>query len=93
MSRFDETNQKLQAEKAYYAQARVGTQATPAQPPYYGDTCGVAEARPSLRSQAEQQVGYHRQEADKHDRAAAFFRENPAFDEFIQLVRSGAIQF
>jgi hypothetical protein len=48
---------------------------------------------PSLREQAEKNVGYHRAEADKHDRAAAFFRENPAFEEFIQLVRSGAIQF
>jgi hypothetical protein len=46
-----------------------------------------------MREQAEKQVGYHREEADKYDRAAAFFRENPAFDEFIQLVRSGAIQF
>lgn len=70
-------------------------------PAYHGDTCGVQAASPAghpysaptLRDQAEKQVGYHRQEADKHDRAAAFFRENPAFDEFIQLLRSGAIQF
>jgi hypothetical protein len=48
---------------------------------------------PSMREQAEKSVGYHRSEAEKHDRALAFFRENPAFDEFIQLVRSGAIQF
>lgn len=58
-----------------------------------GDTCGPAEPNPSMRSKAEQKVGYHRAQAEKHDRAAAFFRENPAFDEFIQLVRSGAIQF
>jgi hypothetical protein len=62
------------------------------------DTCGIMAGKaaykpPSLREQAEKSVGYHRSEADKHDRAVAFFRENPAFDEFIQLVRSGAIQF
>jgi hypothetical protein len=48
-------------------------------------------ARPSLREEAEVRVGYHRSEADKNDRAAAFFRENPVFDEFIRLIRSGAI--
>lgn len=48
--------------------------------------------RPSLREEAEKNVGYHRDQADKHDRAVAFFRDNPAFDEFIQLIRSGAIQ-
>lgn len=87
MNDLNEANAKQVAEKAYYAQGQ-----TP-QKPYYGDTCGTAEGRPSMRSQAEQQVGYHRAQAEKHDRAAAFFRENPAFDEFIQLVRSGAIQF
>jgi hypothetical protein len=48
--------------------------------------------RPSLREEAEKNVGYHREQAEKHDQAAAFFRENPAFDEFIRLIRSGAIQ-
>lgn len=51
--------------------------------------CGIR--RPSLREEAESQVGYHRTQADKQDRAAAFFREHPEFDEFIQLVRSGVI--
>jgi hypothetical protein len=49
--------------------------------------------RPSLREDAEKNVGYHREQADKQDRAVAFFRENPAFDQFIQLVREGVIQF
>ena len=83
MNHYDEVNAKMQAEKAY-------TQT----PNLAGDTCGVQAGRPyTNREQAEKNVGYHRMEADKHDRAAAFFRENPAFDEFIQLVRSGAIQF
>lgn len=60
---------------------------------YYGDTCTEAVYHPpTLREEAENRVGYHRSEADKQDRAVAFFRENPAFDEFIRLIRSGAIQ-
>ena len=90
MNHLNEVNAKLQAE-AYQAQCGVRAERGPAPSNYYGDTC--QEARPSMRSQAEQQAGYRREQADKHDRAAAFFRENPAFDEFIQLVRSGAIQF
>jgi hypothetical protein len=65
--------------------------------PRYGRGMGCdtqnAYPRPSMREQAEKAVGHHREQADKFDRAAAFFRDNPAFDEFIQLVRSGAIQF
>ena len=91
----DDVNAKMQAEKAYYAN-NLNQAQTPAPSSYYGDTCGVQAGIPrhwSMRDEAEKQVGYHREQADKHDRAAAFFRENPAFDEFIQLVRSGAIQF
>jgi hypothetical protein len=50
--------------------------------------------RPStLREEAENKIGYHREQADRHDRAVAFLRENPAFDEFVRLVRDGVIQF
>ena len=56
-----------------------------------GHTVGAEYRRPSLREEAEKQVGYHREQADKQDRAAAFFREHPEFDEFIQLIRSGVI--
>ena len=55
--------------------------------------CGSNSYRPpTLREQAEKQVGYHREQADKHDRAAAFFRENPVFEQFVELLRSGAFQ-
>jgi hypothetical protein len=47
--------------------------------------------RVSLREEAEHQVGYHRVQADKQDRAVAFFREHPEFDEFVQLIRDGVI--
>jgi len=56
-----------------------------------GCAMAMGTRRPSLREEAEQQVGYYRSEADKKDRAAAFFREHPEFDEFIQLIRSGVI--
>jgi hypothetical protein len=55
--------------------------------------CATPYRRPSLREQAEKSVGYHRDMADKNDRAVAFLRENPAFDQFVQLVREGVIQF
>ena len=61
---------------------------------YAGQTQGIGlagERRPTLREEAEKNVGYHRSQADKANRAAAFFREHPEFDEFIQLIRSGVI--
>ena len=78
----DEVNAKIQAQNACTPASNLGG-------------CGAATTsrKPlSLRQEAEKNVGYHREQADKHDRAAAFFRENPAFDQFIQLLRSGAIQ-
>ena len=48
---------------------------------------------PTLRREAEERVGTHRREAEKADQAAAFFRDNPAFDLFVRLVRQGVIQF
>lgn len=50
-------------------------------------TCSVV----SERDRAEKKVGFHRQEAERADQAAAFFRENPAFDQFICLIKSGVI--
>jgi hypothetical protein len=50
-----------------------------------------AEYRQSQREEAEKRVGYHRTEADRADRALAFFRSHPEFDEFINLIRQGVI--
>jgi hypothetical protein len=62
----------------------------------YGDNnlnqASTSTRRTTNREEAEKQVGYHRDQAERAVEAAAFFRENPAFDEFIQLVRIGAIQ-
>jgi len=89
MDRLEETDAKMQAEKAYNTPCPVS--------PYPVDQCeqtiGMGyQRRDTLREEAERSVGFHRELADKADRAAAFFRENPAFDEFIRLIRSGAIQ-
>ena len=76
----DEVNAKIQAQNACTPASNL-------------DGCATTSWKPpSLRQEAEERVGYHRTQADKHDLAAAFFRENPAFDQFLQLVRGGAIQ-
>lgn len=81
----DEVNATIKAAQGQYG-------AVP-QRPYYGDERKMKSIEPpTLRGEAEARVGHHRQEAEKADKAAAFFRENPAFDEFVRLVRQGAIQ-
>lgn len=47
---------------------------------------------PSQREQAEKNMAHHYEQAQKSSEAANFFRENPAFDEFIRLIRAGVIQ-
>jgi hypothetical protein len=80
--------------KDYEDSRLYGAAQNAVQTPYYGDQCTTAESRPTtLREEAEKQIGYHREQADKLDRAAAFLRDNPAFDEFVRLVRAGVIQF
>lgn len=93
----DEVNAKMQAEKAYYAAQQQGEVrgVAPSQP-YYGDTCNnlggcVQEYRPSPTEQAEKDANFHRDKSIKAEMAAAFFRANPSFDEFIRLIRSGVI--
>jgi len=79
------------AEKMKYEQAQA--QCTSGQA-LGRDTVGIGSAGlrcSSLLEEAERQVGFHREQADKRDRAAAFFREHPEFDEFVQLIRSGVI--
>jgi hypothetical protein len=47
----------------------------------------------TLKEEAEKLFMEHRQSADKAERAIVFLSENPAFDEFVRLVRAGVIQF
>jgi len=75
--------QKAQAYAQQKAQAGIRQQAQCGQ--------GIGSIRPSLCEEAETQAGHHRNEAERQNRAAAFFREHPEFDEFIQLIRNGTI--
>jgi hypothetical protein len=69
----------------------IGTQAPKS---YYGDEYNALSPEPpTLRQEAEMRVAHHREQADTADRAVAFFCDNPAFDLFVRLVRSGVIQF
>jgi len=66
--------------------------------PSYSSNCpqesisSQSQHRRTMREQHEGQVGFHNQELNRHDRAAAFFRAHPEFDEFILLIRDGVIQ-
>lgn len=53
--------------------------------------CGQERAW-SLADEQEKSALYHQDEANKAKMAAAFFRTNPAFEEFIKLIRQGVIQ-
>ena len=63
------------------------------------DCCNQAVAgigsyrRPTLQEEAEKQAIHHSEMANKCAQAAAFLSANPAFDEFVRLVRAGVIQF
>jgi len=50
-------------------------------------------SEPSPSEQADKAAAHHAEQHQKASEAAAFFRNNPAFDEFIKLVRKGSIQF
>ena len=52
---------------------------------------GLRRSYSPLRD-AEDRIGYHREQTDKAVRAAMFFRENHAFEQFVMLVREGVIQ-
>jgi hypothetical protein len=47
----------------------------------------------SLQEEAAKRARHHLEEAGKAQSATMFFSQNPAFEEFIRLVRQGAIQF
>jgi hypothetical protein len=48
---------------------------------------------PTLQEEAEKQSIHHSKMANKCTQAAVFLSANPAFDEFVRLVRAGVIQF
>lgn len=84
-----ESSLKAQAQKAYEAAGLGRAQ----------DECGAAQAgipqtRPhTLQEEAERRAQDHYERAIKAQSAQVFFANNPGFDEFVRLVRSGVIQF
>lgn len=60
-----------------------------------GATCGQAIAgRPfTLSEEAQRNEQFHYDQASKAGSAARFLSAHAEFDEFVRLVRAGAIQF
>lgn len=48
---------------------------------------------PTMREQAEKNAQYHFDLHIKAQQAASFLAAHPEFDEFIRLIRSGALEF
>ena len=86
--------QKMQADeqmKSQVGQAVRGIGAAREYDPCANQAQANGCRRPTLCEEAEKQSAYHHEKAAKHDQAVVFLRENPAFDEFIRLIRAGAI--
>jgi hypothetical protein len=47
--------------------------------------------RPSPQEEAEKSASYHFEQGQKASEGARFLAENPQFNEFIRLIRSGSI--
>lgn len=60
-----------------------------------GTACGQAVGRIpfTLSEEAQRNEQFHYDQAAKAGSAARFLSAHPEFDEFIRLVRAGAIQF
>jgi hypothetical protein len=92
----DDVNAKLQAaEKAYY-----GDKCSAPTDPYPQATSNLGAAQQagtrspySLQEEAARRAQSLFEQASKAQSAALFLAQNPAFEDFIRLVRQGAIQF
>jgi hypothetical protein len=91
----DEMNQKAQFERAYDAQrGEAQTQClNPVPMPNCAQAVGLGRRPYTLREEAEKSAAHHGEQAQKHASAASFLAAHPEFDEFVRLVRAGAIQF
>ena len=88
MSMFDEVAAKMKAQAAGANNKDCCTEAQCGQA-----VAGIGYGRPTLQEEAEKQAIHHSSMANKCAQAAAFLSANPAFDEFVRLVRAGVIQF
>lgn len=55
---------------------------------------GIASGNkgPSVAREHENAINFHKDQLHKNFQASSFFRENPAFAEFVDLIRRGIIQ-
>ena len=90
----NEANMKQQqADKAYYADSCETTQVQAVGVGCAGPALGKSANPYSLQDEASKRAHHHYEQAGKAQAAALFFAQNPAFEEFIRLVRSRSIQF
>lgn len=89
---------KMKAEAANQAQCDKNNCNAPSDQ-YQSGMCAQAcsEQKPfnqySLQEEASRRAQDHYEWASKAQQAAVFFANNPVFEDFIRLVRSGSIQF
>ena len=86
MSMINEVAEKMKAQQTGANNQSCCTEYGPA-------ITGIGYSRPTLQEEAEKQAIHHSEMANKCAQAAAFLSANPAFDEFVRLVRAGVIQF
>ena len=87
----DDVNAKI----AYCPNLQQQASCSPPAEPYPDTMCGQVgkTVNPySLQEEASRRAQNHYEQASKAQSAAVFFANNPAFEDFIRLVRSGAIQ-
>jgi hypothetical protein len=76
--------QKLNAQRQAEANSPATAQA--------GAAIGSGLRRPSVAQEHESAINHHRDHLEKNIKATMFYRENPAFAEFVDLIRRGIIQ-
>jgi hypothetical protein len=89
MAMYPETSKLNEYLNDYVANTKAACEALP-------DVGGQTPTRLvncSLRDEAQKRSIQHREIADKAQAAAIFLHQHPEFDEFVRLVRRGAIQF
>ena len=87
-----EVNANLKAQQQCKGDASCANQAQTGVP-VQGLAGGFYQRPSTLQEEAEKNAAYHYEMANKSAQAAAFLSSNPAFDEFVRLVRAGVIQF
>ena len=76
-SKYDAQVQQANADAGTYAKAMAG--------------CGSSYQRPSALEEMEKNAAHQSEQLQLKSRGIDFLRDNPAFNEFITLIRTGSI--